>query len=98
MELLSEQAYRLIRVVSFRAIPLRLLLAVIAAASLIACSKITARDHTARGNTYFSDKKFPEAIIEFRAALQQDPNLGDVRLKLAGAYLATNDLKGALGE
>lgn len=70
----------------------------IATTTAIACSRLKARDHVERGNTYFNDKKYAEAIIEFRAALQSDPKLGDVRLKLGTAYVAVRDLKGALGE
>jgi len=62
------------------------------------CTKLKAGDHVRRGNTYFDEKKFPEAVIEFRAALQGNPKLGDVRLKLGEAYLRVNNPRGALGE
>jgi len=64
----------------------------------IACAGSKSREHVARGNSYFDEKKFPEAIIAYRAALQADSKRGDARLKLAGAYMAVNDLKSALGE
>jgi len=68
------------------------------AAAFSGCHKLKAADHTRRGNAYFEDKRFPEAIIEFRAALQSNPRLGDVRLKLGDAYMSGNDVRNALGE
>jgi putative PEP-CTERM system TPR-repeat lipoprotein len=38
------------------------------------------------GNKYLADKKYQEAVVEFRNALQQDDKFGDARYKLAEAY------------
>ncbi|OFV89640.1 MAG: hypothetical protein A3H95_14095 [Acidobacteria bacterium RIFCSPLOWO2_02_FULL_64_15] len=50
------------------------------------------------GNRYAAAGKYPEAIIEYRNALQQDSLAGDVREKLAEASLQVGDLGGALRE
>jgi tetratricopeptide (TPR) repeat protein len=43
-------------------------------------------EHVARGDAYRAEGKLPEAVVEYRSAIQQDPRLGDVRLKLAQTY------------
>ena len=50
--------------------------------------------YVARGDAYAASGKLPEAIIEYKNAVQQDPRAGDARLKLADAYTKA----GALGE
>lgn len=62
------------------------------------CRKPSAAEHVKRGTTYVDDGHYQEAIVEFRAALQADPKLGDAREKLGDAYVRTNDLKNALRE
>jgi tetratricopeptide (TPR) repeat protein len=51
-----------------------------------------------RGEQYFADARFAEAIVEYRRALQLDPQMGRARFKLAEAYAATKDLKSAYPE
>jgi tetratricopeptide (TPR) repeat protein len=58
----------------------------------------TADDHFRKGNEYLEKASAPEAIVEYRAALQQDPQRADIRMKLADAYVIRRDIKGALGE
>src|SRR5690349_21714204 len=41
------------------------------------------------GDAYAAAGKTSEAIIEYRNALEKDPRAGDVRVKLAEAYLQT---------
>ena len=41
------------------------------------------------GNRYFDEKKYPEAIVEYRNAVRADPRFGEARLKLAEAYALT---------
>jgi len=53
------------------------------------------REHLEAGNRYFDGQKYPEAILEYRNALQQDGNFGEARLKLADAYAETRDAAGA---
>src|SRR4029078_6961390 len=76
-----------------------------AAALLLACvllggcsSKPDPQVHLKRGSDRLAAKKYPEAIIELRAAIQADPRLADARIKLADAYLAHNNGAAALGE
>jgi tetratricopeptide (TPR) repeat protein len=59
--------------------------------ALVACqdeaSKLSA--HMERGQQYLEEKSYPEAIIEFRSALQLDPNLANAHYGLAQAYFAS---------
>jgi tetratricopeptide (TPR) repeat protein len=58
----------------------------------------TAREHLDKGNQLAAKQKFPEAIIEFRRAVQADPRLGPARLQLAISYATTGDGVNALRE
>ena len=52
--------------------------------------------HLARGDEYAAQKKFAEAAIEYRNAVQAVPQDGDVRIKLADALWEAGELgKGA---
>src|SRR5919198_6608213 len=42
--------------------------------------------HVARGQALLKDKKFQEAVLEFRGALQIDEKLADAHWGLANAY------------
>ena len=67
----------------------------------VGCSKdpqVAKKEYFDKGNTYFEQKKYPEAIIEYRNAIQQDPQYGEARLKLAEAYTYTRDARNALFE
>ena len=54
--------------------------------------------HVAAGDRYQEEGKLAEAIIEYRNAVQQQPNAGPARRKLADAYLKANDPAKALPE
>ncbi|MGB2716421.1 MAG: tetratricopeptide repeat protein [Vicinamibacterales bacterium] len=56
------------------------------------------RRHLAAGDKYLADGKVAEAIIEYRNAVQQQPNAGPARQKLAETYLKANDPAKALPE
>ena len=58
----------------------------------------TARQHLAKGDQQLERKAYPEAIIEYRRAVQADPRLGQARLQLAFAYAVTGDGVNALRE
>ena len=45
------------------------------------------QEHLARGEGYAKEERFAEAQIEFKSALQIDPNHADAHYKLAHAYL-----------
>src|SRR5690606_27893038 len=47
-------------------------------------------EHVARGDAYVAEKKLAEAVVEYRNAFQQEPLLGEVRLKLARVYEQLN--------
>jgi len=64
----------------------------------VGCGRGKDTEHARRGNEYFEAKRYQEAIIEYRGALQANPKLGDARLKLGDAYVAVNDVRNALRE
>jgi tetratricopeptide (TPR) repeat protein len=70
----------------------------LAALTLAGCGKPDADAHFAKGNAYFERAQVREAIVEYRSAVQADPKRGDVRLKLADAYLKDGDGSAALRE
>ena len=51
-----------------------------------------------RGEAYYADRRFAEAILEYKRATQLDPKFGRARFKLAESYAAINDLKNAYSE
>jgi tetratricopeptide (TPR) repeat protein len=67
-------------------------------AALGAGCRKTSAAHTTRGNAFFDQALYQEAILEFRNALQTDPKLGEVRKKLADAYVKVNDPRNAMRE
>jgi len=74
---------------------------VLAAVTLTACSRdpeTAKREFLASGDKYLADKKYTEAILQYRNAIKEDAKFGDARMKLTDAYLATGDIRGALGE
>ena len=63
-----------------------------------ACGSKDPTEHFRRGGDYVQQKKYQEAIVELRTAVQIAPNYGEARLKLAEAFEAVGDLPGALRE
>ena len=61
-------------------------------------SETAARQAFQSGNTYLSEHKYAEAIIEFRKAIQLDPRFGEARYKLAEAYVNIGDTVAAYSE
>ena len=60
----------------------------------VSCSRnpeVAKREYLEKGNAYFAQKKYAEAIIEYRNAVQVDPKFGEARRRLADAYLQTGD-------
>jgi putative PEP-CTERM system TPR-repeat lipoprotein len=66
----------------------------VAAAS---CSK-SAKSYFDSGNQYVAQKKLKEAAIEYKNAVQQDPNFGEARYKLAETLVELGDMPGAFRE
>ncbi len=62
------------------------------------CQKDTAEEHVKKGSAYLEQSQVSESIVEFRRALQIDPQLGDAHLKLADAYVRANDTNNAIKE
>ena len=71
---------------------------IVCCAFAAACSKPNPQEHLARGKAYLDQKKYDEAIVELRTAIQADARLTDARLKLADAYIATGKPAQALQE
>jgi len=72
-----------------------ILAAVVAFSALsgVGCSKdreVAKREYLASGDAYFEQKKYAEAVVEYRNAIQQDPKFGQARYKLAESYIFLN--------
>ena len=65
-----------------------LLLTALVALGLAACTnpEKAKAEHLRRGQQYLTEKKYPEAALEFRNALQLDDRLGEAHWGLAQAY------------
>ena len=50
------------------------------------------------GDKYVAEGKLPEAIVEYRNSIRQDPRFGQARWNLANALLATQNQQGAIRE
>jgi len=63
--------------------------------ALAACQDDNAKlqEHLARGESYVDDERFREAIIEYKSALQIDPNHPAAHYSLAHAYLNANKVR-----
>lgn len=62
------------------------------------CHRQTADDHVRKAEEYFAHSQLQEGIVELRLAEQADPKRGDVRERLADAYVRVPDLAGAYRE
>lgn len=83
--------------------PSRVLAGLFAAAVLVtaSCSRDPQRaklEYLQKADGYAAQKKYAEAIIEYRNAIAQDAQFGEARLKLGIAYEAANDYRNALAE
>lgn len=82
-------------------VALPIVLATVLAVMVSACSKdpqILKQEHFSRGQDYMAQKKFNEAIIELRNAVQIDARFGEARYQLAEAYAQTGDAENAYRE
>ena len=50
------------------------------------------------GNRFFDEKKYQEAVVEYRNAIRIDGSFGAARAKLADSYVALGEARGALQE
>lgn len=56
------------------------------------------REYVARGDSFSAQKKYSEAVIEYRNAVATDPRFGEARYKLANTYAALSEYRSALPE
>ena len=77
-----------------------LLLSVLLTLSLAACSNPAKAkaEHLRRGEQYLKERKYPEAALEFRNALQIDDSLVDAHWGLAQAYEGQENILPAVRE
>ena len=71
------------------------------AALVVSCGKDPQRawrEHVKRADRYAAAGKYKEAIVEYRSALQQVPQSGDTRYKLAETYVKAHEPAAASGE
>ena len=54
--------------------------------------------YVSNGNSFFDERRFQEAIVEYRNALRIDGRQGEVRARLAEAYFTTGQAENALAE
>ena len=79
----------------------RIAVALLFALLVAGCSKdpeVAKREFVASGDAYVQQKKYAEAVIEYRNAIQQDPRFGEARLKLADTYMELNQPAEAIRE
>ena len=69
-----------------------------AIAALIACGRKGAGTHLESAAAYEAKRDYAAAIVEYRAALQQDPKLGEARIKLGDIYARNGDAQNAFRE
>src|SRR5690349_17097757 len=82
-------------------VPVTAVLAVLTIAVSGACSRdphAAMLKYASSGDAYAAAGKPAEAIIQYRNALEKEPKAGDVRLKLADAYLKQGDASKAVQE
>jgi putative PEP-CTERM system TPR-repeat lipoprotein len=68
------------------------------AVGVAGCDRATPQDHSERAQSYMAHGDLRSAIIEFKNALQKDPNLASARLALGEADLEMGDFPSALKE
>lgn len=82
----------------FSRAPVRLILGFVALSLAASCGRRSVDEHFRKANEYADQSRLQEAIIEYRAAIQADPQRGDIRTKLADAYMRVPDGSAALKE
>ena len=73
-------------------------MAVAAASSCVRDPEKLKLRYVRSGDEYLAQKKYPEAILEYRRAVQVAPKYGEGRFKLAEAFAADDDARSALPE
>ena len=75
----------------------RILLLALLVVSVVSCGR-DPKAYIARGDGYAKEKKYAEASIEFKKAIQKDPRNGEARYHLGLLYEATGNRAAAGGE
>jgi tetratricopeptide (TPR) repeat protein len=73
----------------------------IAVFALPGCAKdpqVAKREYVKSGDAYLAQKKYREATVEYRNAIQQDPQFIEARQKLADTYMELGDLRNGFQE
>ena len=72
-------------------------LAALLAITLTGCSNPEAdkKRYVESGDQFVAQKKYQEAIVEYRNAIRADNRFGEAHYKLAEAYTAVNDTRNA---
>jgi tetratricopeptide (TPR) repeat protein len=60
--------------------------------------EVAKQEYLKSGDRYVEQKKYSEAIVQYRNALQQDPRFGEARYKLAQTYEKQGDARNAFRE
>src|SRR4051794_15518293 len=81
----------------FRIVILSSVLAVLATSCSRDVQSRKLRD-VASGDRFVAERKYAEAIIEYRKAIQADSNFGEARYKLGRAYESVGDRPNSLSE
>ena len=78
----------------------RLVWVFVSLAAVVACGDDASRleEHMARGDAYYEEGRFSEAIIEYRSAQQIDPNYPDAHYNLSRAYFKTDKARDGFWE
>src|SRR5688572_29678585 len=86
----------------FRSWTVRLLaLSVAPLLAATACSKdpdVVKREYVQEGDQFFEQKRYNEAIVQYRNALEADARFGEARAKLGEAYIQVGEPVAALPE
>ena len=81
-----------------RLAPVALLTALVLVGTACSDPKGAALEHVKRGDQYMAENKPAEAILQFRNAVDKDPQLGEARKKLGLAQLRRGNGKAALNQ
>jgi tetratricopeptide (TPR) repeat protein len=73
-------------------------LSLIALALATGCGAPSADELARRAKSYADQSRWPEAILEYRLAVQADPKRGDIRQKLADVFMQAHDTPNAMRE
>jgi tetratricopeptide (TPR) repeat protein len=81
-----------------RSIPVLIAILALASASCKRDPQKLKLEYVASGDRNMTERKYSEAVIQYRNAVTQDGHFGEARYKLANAYLLAGDMRNALGE